>query len=268
MEQRSEHDVCEFEKICHYCQKKGHLKRDCFALKSRHKQSGALVNPKPAMCAAPVAEQVADISGGELKQQVCNPGLESYLLFIRDGFMSLGEDNKQVRVKVLHDTAAFDSFVLASALPFSDETDTGTLIPVLGMGMTIFQVPQHKMMLSCEFFQGEVAVVVHALPLEGTQMILGNDIAESRMWKDAPDTADVAQGPVGESGPGKNDAASPVLAPTPLVGGELDSSVREFPEVFAACAVTCAMARAQGVWTDQSISLKRGHGATRGCDLY
>ncbi len=41
MEQRSERGVRESDKICHYCHKKGHLKRDCFALKSRHKQAGA-----------------------------------------------------------------------------------------------------------------------------------------------------------------------------------------------------------------------------------
>ncbi len=80
--------------------------------------------------------------------------------------------------------------------------------------MRILRVPPHKMMMSCELFQGEVAVAVRpALPLEGIQMILGNDIAGSRMWKDAPDTAGGAQGPVVESGPGKNDAASPVIAP-------------------------------------------------------
>lgn len=39
-------------------------------------------------------------------------------------------------VVILRDTGAFDSFVLQATLPFSEETDTGAFIPVLGMGMS------------------------------------------------------------------------------------------------------------------------------------
>lgn len=59
------------------------------------------------------------------------------------------------------------------------------LVPVCGLGLQTLWVPQHKMVLSFEHFQGEVAVAVHpGLPLGGIEMISGNDIAGSRVWAD------------------------------------------------------------------------------------
>ncbi len=191
------------------------------------------------MCAAPVAERVAEISGGELRLQVCNPELESYLPFIREGVVSLVGGAKQVRVKILCDTGTFDSFIVTAALPFSDKTDTGAFIPVRGMGMTILCVPRHKMMLSCELFQGEVAVVVRpALPLEGIQMIMGNDIAGSRVWSDVPHPASVGLVPGVVTEVGKSEVALPLVAPTPLVSNEPDRNAIEFPGVCRVCGYT------------------------------
>ena len=54
---------------------------------------------------------------------------------------------------------------------------------------------KHEIMLFCDLFQGEVAVCVHpALPMGGVTMILGHDIAGSRVW------ADIV--PLGSSAPG------------------------------------------------------------------
>ena len=93
----------------------------------------------------------------------------------------MGSDEK-VHVKILRDTGAFESFILASTLPFSDDTYMGSFIPVLGMGLKVLRVPLNKMMLFSALFQGEVAVGVRlALPVAGVTMILGNDIAGSRV---------------------------------------------------------------------------------------
>lgn len=48
--------------------------------------------------------------------------------------------DKKVPVKILHDTAASDSFIQLLVLPFLKESDTGCLVPLLGMGMKILQV--------------------------------------------------------------------------------------------------------------------------------
>ena len=42
--------------------------------------------------------------------------------------MSLAGGQERVPVTILQDTGAFDSFIPASALHFSDETDTGSFL--------------------------------------------------------------------------------------------------------------------------------------------
>ena len=98
----------------------------------------------------------------------------------------------------------------------------GLFIPILGMGLNVLQVPLHKMMLFSVLFQGEVAVGVRpALPINGVTMILGNDIAGSRVWADGAPPA--------------------IVAPVPLVSIKPDKSETEYPDGFTACAVTRAM---------------------------
>lgn len=63
-----------------------------------------------------------------------------FLPFDSDGFVSLMGGDKKVPVKILHDTAASDSFIQLLVLPFLKESDTGCLVPLLGMGMKILQV--------------------------------------------------------------------------------------------------------------------------------
>ncbi|TKS65190.1 Retrovirus-related Pol polyprotein [Collichthys lucidus] len=65
------------------------------------------------------------------------------------------------------------------------KTDTGGCIPVRGMGLTTLFVPIHKMFLSCDLVQGKVEVGVRPkLPVEGVDIILGNDLAGHRLWPD------------------------------------------------------------------------------------
>lgn len=154
------------------------------------------VNPKPAMCVGPVPDRVLELQS-ELKPPVISPDLQSYVPFISDGYVSLVGSDEKVKIKILRDTAAFDSFIIESALPFLQGSYTGAFIPVLGNGLQVLQVPQHKMMLSCGLFQGEVTVAVRpALPMDGVMMILGNDIAGSRVWADVPPPAIVASAPL------------------------------------------------------------------------
>ena len=41
-------------------------------------------------------------------------------------------------------------------LPFSEETDTGSVLPVLGMEMSTFFVPVHRLVLQTALFTREV----------------------------------------------------------------------------------------------------------------
>lgn len=166
------------------------------------------------MCTASVTvNELTGITGeGDLE-------LKSYLPFITEGFVSLMGSKEQVRIKILRDTGAFDSFITAATLPFSDDTFMGSDIPVVGMGLNVLKVPRHKMMLHCDLFQGEVSVGVRpALPVDGVAMILGNDIAGDKVWTDVSPPAKVML--------------------TPQVCSKPDESEVQFPDVFSACAVT------------------------------
>lgn len=220
--QRRDCSFRDSEDTCHFCHKKGHWKKDCAALKSRSRHYGDRV--KPAAVAAPVSSVlVVDQQGEGLPSVVMSkPDLTSYLPFISDGHVSLIGSEEKVPVVILRDTGAFDSFVLESTLPFSEETDTGAFIPVLGMGMSIFQVPVHKLVLHSKLFNGEVKMGVRPeLPIDGITVILGNDVAGDRVWADQP--------------------ARPVVVPVPLGSKGPDENERQFPEVFTACTVTRAM---------------------------
>uniref|UniRef100_A0A8C6T4W0 CCHC-type domain-containing protein n=1 Tax=Neogobius melanostomus TaxID=47308 RepID=A0A8C6T4W0_9GOBI len=167
------------DRVCYYCNKRGHLKADCLSLKNKYRSGYA--NPKGAGLAAPVLVTV--------KPEVTTVGVEvldSYLPFIREGYVSLVGSDQKVCVKILRDTGAFDSFIRADVLPWSRESETGTCVPVRGMGLNVLFVPLRKVSLDCELFCGEAALAVRpALPMEGVSVILGNGLAGARLWSDA-----------------------------------------------------------------------------------
>lgn len=59
-----------------------------------------------------------------------------------------------------------------------------------GMGMGIIPVLLHRMDLVCGLVTGQVPVGVRSmLPVKDIDMVLGNDLARSRVWVDVPITA-------------------------------------------------------------------------------
>ena len=116
------------------------------------------------------------VNGGlQVETHGQSPEMESYRHFLSDGFVSMVGSDIKVPVKILRDTAAYDTFIEASVLPFTNESDTGSFIPVLGMGLNVLQVPMHNIMLYSDLFQGQAVVGVRpALPMEGVNLLLGN----------------------------------------------------------------------------------------------
>ena len=108
-------------------------------------------------------------------------------------------------------------------LPFSQESDTGDCVLVRGMGLNVLCSPLHKAILSCDLVDGDVHIGVRpALPIDGVDVILGNDLAGNRVWADG----------------------CPPVKSTPLLKEPVDCE-QEFPDVFTACAVMRAMTRDQ-----------------------
>lgn len=82
---------------------------------------------------------------------------------------------------------AFDSYIVGSVLPLSENTAIGECILSCGMGLTVLPIPLHKSVLDCELVEDEVAVGVRpALPIAGIHFILGNGLAGGRVWADSP----------------------------------------------------------------------------------
>ena len=109
-----------------------------------------------------------------------------------DGHVSLIGSGIKVPVKILGPLIR----TLSSALPFSKETDTGDYILMRGMGLTVLPVLLHKLELDYGLVQGEVAMGVRpALPIRSIHVILGNNLAGSRVWAEVPPAPIVTPSP-------------------------------------------------------------------------
>ncbi|KAL3967153.1 FMS-like tyrosine kinase 1 [Sarotherodon galilaeus] len=169
---------------CNYCHGDGHWKAECPLLRSKLARTGKQVKPValtiPAREISVVSQDMPVLTKSDSESY---SGFED---FVSDGFVSLPGDVHKVPVKILRDTGAKDSFILASVLPFSQVTDTGECVLVQGMGLTTICAPLHKVRLSCSFVDDDICIGVRpALPLEGVHVILGNDLAGNRVWADS-----------------------------------------------------------------------------------
>ena len=243
---------------CHNCFGFDHWKNECPKLlrdgKNNQNRPSA---PKPVMCAAPVTPAVSHVvnpavpschgvstDGVSTLADVLPPADDSvekqvedrYGPFLTKGFVSLSKDSEKVAVRILRDTGASETFIKQSVLPFSCSSNTGKSVLIRGIGMTTFSVPLHRLVLHSDLVQGEVVVAVRpSLPVEGVDVILGNDLAGGRVWPSGP--------------------PPPLVTAVPLETNENDCA-DEFPEVFSACAVTRAKSRAQGDTLSDAIDVK------------
>ena len=163
------------DNVCHYCHQPGHWKKECAMLESRNENTSN--RPSPSAFAVSVS---ADWPSAE---EVSS----AFLPFVSKGHVSLIGNPEKVPVTILRDTGSCNSFILASVLPFSGATNTGSFIPVLGMEMSVFHCPVHKFMLCSDLFVGEVRMGVRpALPVNGVTIVLGNDVAGERVFAHRP----------------------------------------------------------------------------------
>ena len=102
---------------CHYCKKPGHLKSDCYLLKSR--QSGEMkptgfttLRSKPQSCFE--SDSFVDVV-----KPKSDSVMEVYEPFLSEGFVSLSCDLcPPTPIKILRDTGASQSLIVADVLPF------------------------------------------------------------------------------------------------------------------------------------------------------
>ena len=142
--------------------------------------------------------------------------MEIYEPFLSDGSVSLTSDFAQsTPIKILRDTGASQSLILADTLPFSEKTSSGTSVLIQG---GFINVPLHNIYLSSDLVTGLVAVGIRPLPFKGVHLLLGNDLAGDKVVVD------------------------PLLTSTPCVDQLPDPIEQEIPDLYPFCAVTRAMA--------------------------
>ena len=147
--------------------------------------------------------------------------MEIYEPFLSDGSVSLNSDFAQsTPIKILRDTGASQSLILADTLSFSEKTSSGTSVLIQGVECGFINVPLHNIYLSSDLVTGLVAVGIRpSLPFKGVHLLLGNDLAGDKVVVD------------------------PLLTNTPCVDQPPDPIEQEIPDLYPSCAVTRAMAK-------------------------
>lgn len=247
--------------VCRYCLEKGHWKKDCSVLKGKSQRKGSevvrgvtlavseSVIPAKVLVGETEARPEGVVTPSELSglssvgTSERNSGADSvvmggsgYFPFVTDGLVSLVGSSNRVPVKILRDTGASESFILESVLPFSADSSIGNNVLVRGIGLQVVSVPLHWINLQSDLVQGEVKIAVRpSLPIEGVHLLLGNNLAGERVWRDIPP-------PV-------------IVKNVPSIAD--DSDVRgQNLSVFTACAVTRAMSRASNDDISQTREFK------------
>ena len=213
--------------ICNYCKKTGHIISECLALK-RKKERENLDSAKPtgltSLKAKPQSciQEENPILTRTCKESVSEDSImEIYEPFLSDGFVSLNSDSVQsTPIKILRDTGASQSLILADTLPFSENSSSGTSVLIQGVECGFVNVPLHNIYLSSDLVTGPVAVGIRpSLPFKGIHLLLGNDLAGDKV------------------------VVNPLLTSTPCVDQPPDPIEQEIPDLYPSCAVTRAMAK-------------------------
>ena len=111
------------------------------------------------------------------------PIMETFEPFIHDGFVSLTSDlSNPIAVKILRDTGASQSLLLADALPFSEKSSAGVNVPIKGVDSSDYTpVPLHNAYLSSNLVAGPVTLGIRpSLPFDGVHLLLGMTLQGTR----------------------------------------------------------------------------------------
>ena len=202
--------------FCNYCKRSGHIISECLSLKRKKEyQEG----PKPTGLTSlrlKPQSSILDENPISAKTSETDSVMEIYEPFLSDGFVSLNSDSAQsTPIKILRDTGASQSLILADTLPFSEKTSSGTSVLIQGVECGFVNVPLHNMYLSSDLVTGLVAVGIRpSLPFKGVHLLLGNDLAGDKVVVD------------------------PLLTSTPCVDQPPDPIEQEITDLYASCAVT------------------------------
>ena len=205
---------------CNYCKKPGHLVSECLKLKRKLESDEAkptgltTLRPRPQ---SSVKTNTIDI----VTKPKSDSTMEIFEPFMLNGFVSLSGDNcPPTPIKILRDTGASQSLILADILPFSEKLSSGTSVLIQGVECGTVNIPLHHINLSSDLVTGLVVIgITPSLPFKGVHLLLGNDLAGDKV------------------------VVNPLVTDTPNIGQTDDPIEQEIPDLYPSCAVTRAMAK-------------------------
>ena len=123
---------------------------------------------------------VNDLRGTVLEEKSSSESvMQSFEPFIHNGFVSLSSDMSN---SILRDTDASQSLLLSNEMLFSDVSFTGTIVLSTGVDSWEFtSIHLHNLFLSYYLVVG----ILPSLPFDGVHLLLGNDLASSKVDVDA-----------------------------------------------------------------------------------
>ena len=127
--------------ICNYCKQSGHIISECIALK-RKREKERQESPKPTgltFLRLKPQSFIQDENPILSKTSETDAVMEIYEPFLSDGSVSLNSDFAQsTPIKILRDTGASQSLILADTLPFSEKTFFWDKCPYPGCRVWIY----------------------------------------------------------------------------------------------------------------------------------
>lgn len=146
-----------------------------------------------------------------------------YSPFITQGTVSLVGYSNKIKVNILRDTGSATTLIREDVLKFSNVSDTGARVLIRGIELQPFSAPLHKIELTSGLVNGTVVMAVcKDLPVEGVDILLGNNLAGGRVWPESPPPLIVN------------------VTPRSVI---VDECAQEFPSVFTSCALKRAQAK-------------------------
>ena len=164
---------------CFYCRKKGHVISECITRQKDQKAKGKEAFPNALTRLK--TEPKSFIPKSEVSKDKCNYDFvqEVYEPFLSEGTVSLLHDKSITKpIRILRDTGASQSLILAEAIPLSEKSHSGKSVLIQGEECGLITVPLHQVNLKSDLVSGTVTVGARpSLPIEGVHLILGNDLA-------------------------------------------------------------------------------------------
>ena len=216
-------------RVCSHCKKTGHVRANCFFLHgfpSQDKKKNKLKSdsPKGTGLVYPLTQGNTDHCEKEV--------VANYKPFISEGTVSIGGvGSSTYNIKILRDTGATQSLLLQSAIPEIEKSATGNKVLISGVEMGTIEVPLHKIQLHSDLVQGNVVVGIRpSLPFEGISLLLGNDLAGTKV------------------------TVEPHMVSEPVEENHTEQIEKQYPEVFPACVVTRSMSKMKETIKDNDLS--------------